>query len=51
MNGSDVNHGLTACGRAFIVLTETTIALKPRKGPFDNPTAWEKLKAFNAWIS
>ena len=49
MDGSDVDDSLTRSGQAFVVLGQTTIAVEPGNGAFDDPTLWLHDEAMLSW--
>ena len=51
MDRSDINHGFTTFKGTFIIFRKATIAIKPGKSALNNPTAREKLKAFDPRVS
>jgi hypothetical protein len=45
VDGSQVDHGLTAVGQLFVVLAQASITTKSGEGAFDHPAAWQDVKA------
>jgi hypothetical protein len=43
--GSDVNPGFGARDRSLEILRQSTVSIEPSKGSFDDPSAWQQLKA------
>src|SRR5438093_2402641 len=44
-SGCEVHHPFTDRRPAFIVLAQPTITIEPAKGPLNNPTLWQDMKA------
>src|SRR6202030_304584 len=45
LHGGDVNPGFGARDRCFEILCQAAVSIEPGEGSFDNPSAWQQLKA------
>jgi len=45
LHGSDVNPGFGARDRSLEILRQSAVSIEPSKGSFNDPSAWQQLKA------
>src|SRR6266853_2801988 len=45
LHGGDVNPGFGAGDRSLEILCQAAVSIEPSEGSFDNPAAWQQLKA------
>ena len=45
LHGGDVNPGFGAGDRSLEILCQAAVSIEPSEGSFDDPSAWQELKA------
>src|SRR5436853_4931222 len=50
-NHGDMHHGLTAAWCPLIIFGQATVAIKPAKGAFNDPAAWQDFEAFDVVVA
>ena len=45
LRGGDVNPGFGARDRSLEILGQPAVSIEPSERPFDDPSAWQQLKA------